>query len=112
MAISGVHLVFLGLAATLVVAAGSQAQAVGGSESTAQPAPASPPPQEATGPVPAAQAEQSSGDLAAITVTARKRDESLMAVPVVVTVLSQQTLEKYNATDLTAIGDLVPTVMV
>jgi iron complex outermembrane recepter protein len=114
MAISGVHLVFLGLAATLVVAAGSQAQAVGGSESAAQaqPAPAPPPPQEATGPVPAAQAEQSSGDLAAITVTARKRDESLMAVPVVVTVLSQQTLEKYNATDLTAIGNLVPTVMI
>lgn len=47
-----------------------------------------------------------------IIVTARRRDERLTSVPVAVTALSSETLEKYNATDLAAIGSLTPSVIV
>lgn len=47
-----------------------------------------------------------------IVITARRRDERLMSVPVAVTALSGATLERYNATDLGAIGELTPSVIV
>lgn len=53
--------------------------------------------------------ESNSGD---IVVTARRRDERLMDVPVVVTALSSETIAQYNSNSLTAIGELTPTVIV
>lgn len=47
-----------------------------------------------------------------IVVTARRKDERLMQVPVVISALSAETVAKYNANDLTAIGELTPTVIV
>lgn len=47
-----------------------------------------------------------------IVVTARLRNEGLMDVPVAVSVLSAKDIAKYNATDLTKIGELTPTVIV
>lgn len=61
---------------------------------------------------PAAASEASYPDDGDIVVTARRRDESLMSVPVAVTALSGETLERYNATDLGAIGELTPSVIV
>ncbi len=101
---------FIGLLATLGIAPALQAQAPGGTESSAaQPAPqGTGAPARGTSAPPA----EIEGDLSTITVTARKRDESLMAVPVVVTALSKEALQKYNAINLEAIGDLTPTVIV
>jgi iron complex outermembrane receptor protein len=45
-----------------------------------------------------------------IVVTARKTQERLIDVPVAVTALTQDAIERYNATDLTAIGNLIPGV--
>ena len=50
--------------------------------------------------------------LETVTVTARRQDESLMAVPVAVTALSRETLEKYSTVDLQGIGNFAPTVIV
>ncbi len=50
-----------------------------------------------------------SGD---IVVTARLRNEGLLDTPVAVSVLSADAINKYNATDLTKIGELTPTVIV
>ncbi|MES3154666.1 TonB-dependent receptor domain-containing protein [Sphingomonas faeni] len=47
-----------------------------------------------------------------IVVTARLRKEGLLDVPVAVSVLSAAEINKYNATDLTKIGELTPTVIV
>lgn len=47
-----------------------------------------------------------------IVVTARLRREGLLDVPVAVSVLSARDITKYNATDLTKIGELTPTVIV
>ena len=58
------------------------------------------------------EASRSEGGLEDIVVTARRRDESLMSVPVAVSALSAETLQRYNATDLSAIGSLTPTVIV
>ncbi|MGE3689897.1 MAG: TonB-dependent receptor [Novosphingobium sp.] len=71
--------------------------------------------QEGTGGVVAPQAQEMSRSAASegdIVVTARRRDESLMSVPVAVSALSSETLERYNATDLGAIGELTPSVIV
>lgn len=58
----------------------------------------------------AAETEDSgSGD---IVVTARRKDERLMDVPVVVSALSAETISQYNSNSLTAIGELTPTVIV
>ena len=70
-------------------------------ESQAQVAPAQP----ATQP-------ESTGALDEIVVSARRRDESLMSVPVVVSVVSKEALERYNPTTLEAIGDYTPSVIV
>lgn len=47
-----------------------------------------------------------------IVVTARLRNEGLLDTPVAVSVLSADAINKYNATDLTKIGELTPTVIV
>ncbi len=47
-----------------------------------------------------------------IVVTARRREETLVGVPVVVSVLTTQDLTRNNATDLSRIGELTPTVVV
>lgn len=47
-----------------------------------------------------------------IIVTARQRSEGLMSVPVAVSALSGQDVARYNATDLTKIGELTPTVII
>ncbi len=54
-------------------------------------------------------APQDGGD---IVVTARRRSESLNNVPVIVSVVGQQQLANNNATDLSKIGELTPTVIV
>jgi iron complex outermembrane receptor protein len=65
-----------------------------------------------TSPASAAAAGAAQEDGSEIIVTARRRDERLMGVPVVVSALSQETLERYNADSLQNIGDLTPTVIV
>lgn len=47
-----------------------------------------------------------------IVVTARRREETLVSVPVVVSVLSEQDLARNNASDLTRIGEMTPTVVI
>ena len=47
-----------------------------------------------------------------ILVTARRREETLVGVPVVVSVLTTQDLSRNNATDLSRIGELTPTVVI
>ncbi|MFW2830347.1 TonB-dependent receptor [Sphingomonas sp. ID0503] len=47
-----------------------------------------------------------------IVITARLRSEGLMETPVAVSVLSASQIGKYNAVDLTKIGELTPTVIV
>ena len=53
--------------------------------------------------------DQPSGD---IVVTARLRSETLLDVPVAVSALSAEDIVRYNATDLTKIGELTPTVII
>jgi outer membrane receptor protein involved in Fe transport len=47
-----------------------------------------------------------------IVVTARRREETLTSVPVVVSALSAQDIARYKADDLTKIGELTPTVII
>lgn len=47
-----------------------------------------------------------------IVVTARRRSETLVSVPVVVNVLTTEALERNRADDLSSIGELTPTVVV
>ncbi|MFC4294322.1 TonB-dependent receptor [Novosphingobium tardum] len=47
-----------------------------------------------------------------IIVSARRRDETLLNVPVAVTALSSQDITRYAATDLSKIGQLVPQVQI
>ena len=56
--------------------------------------------------------ETSAAPIETITVTARRRAETLVSVPVVVSVLDQDALERNRADDLSAIGELTPTVVV
>jgi iron complex outermembrane receptor protein len=46
-----------------------------------------------------------------IVITARRREERLIDVPVAVTVITPQTLERYNSTSLVQIGQLSPNVV-
>jgi iron complex outermembrane receptor protein len=65
----------------------------------------------ATGPSNSGQAaDSSSGALEEIVVTARKREERLIDVPVAVTAVSAATINEYQATTLSEIGNLVPGV--
>jgi outer membrane receptor protein involved in Fe transport len=62
-----------------------------------------------------AQAAPAAGDTASsgdIIVTARKREESLIDVPVAISALSNETLTRYNVNDLNAMSALVPNVTI
>ena len=67
-------------------------------------------------PNPAGQTAVASGEQASaindIVVTARRRDERLMDVPVVISALTADVVNRYQSNDLTAIGELTPTVIV
>src|SRR6201996_6604052 len=85
---------FLGLVnATIAVLAGTLSVARAADEST---------------PVTASAANE----LETITVSARKRSESLQNVPVALTAVSKADLENHNATDLTKIAELAPQVII
>ncbi len=60
--------------------------------------------------------ERSSGQsgslLEEVVVTARARSETLISVPVSVSAISTEQVERYRADDLTKIGELVPSVVV
>jgi iron complex outermembrane recepter protein len=47
-----------------------------------------------------------------IVVTAQRREEKLIDVPVAITVVTQSDINRYNSTSLPAIADMVPQVMV
>lgn len=64
-----------------------------------------------TGPQ-SADAAAAAADMGDIVVTARKRSESLMSVPVSVSAVGSAQLERYRATDLQSIAQLVPGVTV
>lgn len=51
-------------------------------------------------------------DAGEIIVTARKREETLMDVPVAVSALSGQDIARYGTGTLTKLGDMVPTVII
>ncbi|HKT75116.1 MAG TPA: TonB-dependent receptor [Sphingobium sp.] len=53
-----------------------------------------------------------SGQLEEIVVTARRREESLLDVPVAVSAISQQALERAHVTDLTQIAQMSPNVII
>lgn len=57
------------------------------------------------------QAEDTS-DYGGIIVTARKRSETLLDVPVAISALSSDTLARYNVNDLNAMSSLVPNVTI
>jgi len=60
-------------------------------------------------PLAAAQQDQADGQhMETITVTARKREEKLLDVPVAATVLSGAAIDKYAITDLTQLNNLAP----
>jgi outer membrane receptor protein involved in Fe transport len=60
-----------------------------------------------TAPAPA-QTTAQGGGLEEVLVTARKRQESILTVPVVEAVVSRETLEQYQVSDLTDLGTLAP----
>lgn len=55
---------------------------------------------------------QSTNDIGDIIVTARKRQETLMNVPVAVSAMSSKDIARYDASNLTKIGEMVPTVII
>lgn len=91
-----------GAASAVFMASGSPVEAQTAPESPVQTA--APPVQESVAD-PAAQVDD-------IVVTARRRSETLVSVPVVVNVLTAETLERNRADSLAAIGELTPTVVV
>jgi len=54
----------------------------------------------------------SSGQLEEVVVSARKRAERLISTPVVVSAFTEKDLSRYNADDLTKIGEMTPTVII
>lgn len=51
-------------------------------------------------------------DVEAVTVTARKKEEKLMDVPVAATVLSATTINRYDTTDLISIASIAPGIQI
>lgn len=92
-----------GWKATLV---GSAALIVGATDAAAQQAPVPAPVPEA------AAAEEDVTQSGDVVVTARRRDERLMGVPVVVSAITSEALERYDSDSLQAIGEMTPTVIV
>ncbi|HEV2652727.1 MAG TPA: TonB-dependent receptor [Rhizomicrobium sp.] len=54
--------------------------------------------------------QQASGGIETVVVTARKREEQLINVPVAASTMNTETLDRYASTDLTAIGNQMPGV--
>jgi outer membrane receptor protein involved in Fe transport len=59
-----------------------------------------------------APAAQSSGSLEEIVVTARRRSESLLNVPVAVTAITPAAIQNHNVTDLSKLAELAPQVLI
>ena len=59
-----------------------------------------------------AASSNSGTDVEAVTVTARKKEEKLMDVPVAATVLSATTINRYDTTDLISIASIAPGIQV
>lgn len=97
---------FFGLTASLASTAAAQTQAPPESPTAAAIAAPVPP---NTGDSTVAPRDSDSGE---IVVTARLRSESLLDTPVAVSALSAEDIVRYNATDLTKIGELTPTVII
>lgn len=57
-------------------------------------------------------AEKTPSTLDAVTVTARKRNESIQDVPVAITSIQPEQLEKNMATDLSKVGEVAPQVII
>lgn len=94
-----------GVRSRAVLAGGISFLALMTTPAAAQDTPPTPPPS-------ADQAASQDEGPAEILVTARRRTESLSNVPVVVSVIGQDQLVANNATDLSKIGELTPTVIV
>lgn len=104
--------------ASALIAGGAQAQTATPQVPAAQDTPAVPPAAETAVPPGNPTIVEQATDAQPVTseddivVTARLRKEGLLDVPVAVSVLSAAEINKYNATDLTKIGELTPTVIV
>jgi outer membrane receptor protein involved in Fe transport len=61
---------------------------------------------------PAGQGAQPAGALEEIVVTARRRNESLLDVPVAVTAITPAAIRNHNVTDLAKLGELAPQVLI
>lgn len=77
-----------------------------------EPAPLAEAPAQSTPQTTASDRDRSTGAPDDIVVTARLRGETLVSVPVVVSVVTAATLTRNMATNLTSIGELTPTVIV
>ncbi|MES2097040.1 MAG: TonB-dependent receptor [Pseudomonadota bacterium] len=88
--------------AAAFLAAPASAQDMAPAAPQTAPAPDAPAPQDADVPTTAND----------IVITARRKDERLMDVPVVITALTADTVSRYQSNDLTAIGNLTPTVII
>ncbi|WP_231638985.1 TonB-dependent receptor [Sphingomonas profundi] len=100
----------LGGASLLTIAAAANAQTPTASDTTVPPAPA-----EATAPPPAtpgAAAEDNSGGLADIIVTAQKRSENLQNVPISVTAVSGAAVSSLHAATLQGLQGTVPNIQI
>ena len=97
--ISGSMLVLLGV---IVAAPNAGAQTASG---------ATAPGSTTSGPA-AGDATARTTDVEEVTVTARKKEERLMDVPVAATVLSATTINRYDTTDLTQLATIAPGVQI
>ena len=88
------------------------ALALANSPAAAQVAPAASAPPSSTTSSTTSPLAASDPDAGLITVTARKRTETLIDVPVSVSVVTAQDISRNLATDLSKIGELTPTVIV
>jgi iron complex outermembrane recepter protein len=59
-----------------------------------------------------ASSDARSGELGEVVVTARKRDEDLVTVPVAINAIGPADIARYDAATLTEIGELVPQVII
>ena len=59
-----------------------------------------------------AYAQQTTGGIETVTTTARKQEETLIDVPVAVSVLNAASLERYGATNLAQISDQIPQIQI
>src|SRR5256885_14314135 len=63
-------------------------------------------------PATAQTAPQTSGGLENIVVTARKREETLISTPVVISALNAKTLQTYGVTNLSEVSRMVPQLLI